>query len=152
MILRKKEDALIGDGENLLKQADSVGAAANADGIRRALRAHLLGITLDDSHLNALALGRRWLEVSLERKHAATPQEYARAAFAPTGLRASSPPAAILVKRDDLERMVACLKTIEAGEVPERTDVERALELFKVLNRSAMSEFTRLSASQSLAR
>lgn len=142
---------MIGEGGKLLMQADSVGAAANTDAVRRALRAHLLGITLDESHLGALALGRRWLEISLKRKHAATPQEYARAAFAPKGLRVSSPPAAILVKRDDLERMVACLKAIETGEVTERTDAERALELFTALNRSARAEFTRLSANLGLA-
>lgn len=142
----------MGDGENLLKQADSVGAAAHADEIRRALRAHLLGLSLTEAHLRALALGRCWLEVSLQRRNADTPVAYARAAFARTGLRVSSPPAAILVARDDLERIVGCLRALEAGEAPDRGEVERALDLFKVLNRSAMSEFARLSTSQSHSR
>jgi len=137
----------MGNGESLLKRADSVGAAAAADDVRRALRAFLIGQALTEAQRSSLKLGRSWVEWSLRRKQADSPVAYAKTGFAQPDLPPSSPPAALLVARNDLERVVSCLKALEEDAEADREAVEVALQLFKDLNRTALREFRRLAAS-----
>jgi hypothetical protein len=135
------------DPADLLNSASWVRSADNADGVRRALRAHLLGLQLSDGERGALTFGAQLLDRTLKVVSARTPQEQASASFSadPDVLRLlTETVSGISLRRTTVENLRNGLTGLAAGHHVEKELLQEAVELFAQLTRVSLDRLRTL--------